>query len=114
MPCAKSKLITSSRGRNRSKRHIQGVHNSGTVVEKFYLTVQLLTERLHHAGAEASPGWGFDRRTTAFSPDKVKPLLQFIYRPSYFHATEGDGESTKFGRIGAQFIERHCERNNRA
>ena len=98
---AKGNRLRSSRGRNRGQRHIQRVHKPGRFVDKLHLTVQLLAERLHHAGAEASPGWGLDRGTSAFSPYKVKPVLQFIYRPSDFHAAEGNGESTKFGRIGA-------------
>src|ERR1700752_5247880 len=77
--------------RDRAKRHIQRVDKSARSVGELHLTGQLLAKRLHHSGAEASPGGRLDRRASPFRPDKAKPLLRLIHRPCDFHAARGDG-----------------------
>src|SRR5579872_206791 len=77
--------------RDRAKRHVQRVDKSAWPVGELHLTGQLLAKRLHHSGAEASPGGRLDRRTSSFRPNKAKPLLQLVHRPCDFHAARGDG-----------------------
>ena len=62
------------------ERDVQRIDEAGPFIGELNLAVQLLAERRHHAGAEALPYRRFNSRTSAFSPDKVKPLLRHIRR----------------------------------
>lgn len=79
-----------------------------------YLPVQLLPERLHHAGAEAAPGRMLNRRAAPFGPGQAHPLLFLIEGPSDFYAAVGIRKGSELDRIGAKFIQRHCESDDRA
>src|SRR5579871_395263 len=95
----------------RAKWDVQRIDEAGPFIGELHLPIQLLAEGPHHSGAEALPYRWLNRRTSAFSPDKVKPLLWCIDRPRDFDPACGNGESAKFGGIGAELIQGHRKRN---
>ena len=93
-------------GRNKgSERYVKQINKSGWIVIELHGAVQLLAERLHHAGAEAAPCRMLNRRAAPFSPGQAHPLFLFVDCPGDFDAAVGIREGAKFGGVGAKLVE---------
>ena len=103
----------SSLHRQGDERHIQNISEACWLVSELHLTVQLLSERPHHAGAEALPAWHVDRRPIPFGPGQPDILL-VIDRPANFHMPAGHGERAELRGVRAQFVECHGESDHGA
>jgi len=76
-----------------------------------HLAVQLLTERLHHAGAKLCRAGG----STAGPSLSVQTRRSLRLESSIVHAiSTRQGRSAKFGGVRAQLVESHRKRNDRA
>src|ERR1019366_9193517 len=93
---------------------VQGVDEAFRIVGQFYRAVQLLAKRLDQPGSEASPGRCVDRRAAFFGPGQMQPPILLIDGPDDLDTPRGHRQRAEFRGVGAEFVERHRQRDHRA
>src|SRR5664279_3031376 len=93
---------------------VQGVDEAFRIVGQFDRAVQLLAKRLDQPGSESSPGRGVDRRAAFFGPGQMQSPILLIDGPDDLDTSRGHRQRAEFRGVGAEFVERHRQRDHRA
>src|ERR1700687_3194135 len=97
-----------------AQRDLQRVDEAVRGVGHFDLAVQLLAERLDQPGSKTSPGRPVDLRAAVLGPGQMQPRILFIDGPDDLDASRGHRQCAKFRGVGAEFVERHRQRDHGA
>src|ERR1700687_1329864 len=92
--------------------NVKDVDEAVRGVGHFDLAIQLLAERLDHAGSKTSPGRRLNRRAIFFGPGQMQSLILLIDGPCDFDASRGHRQRAEFRGVGAELVERHRQRDH--